>query len=277
MYKTQVFLCPEGDHYRTRLTHAIEVSRIARTMARALGLCESLTEAVALGHDVGHAPFGHAGESALNEIMPEGFTHNAQGKRIMECVENGGAGRNLCPETLDGILCHSGGAKPATQEGALVHLADRIAYINHDMDDARRAGILSDEELPPRLRAVLGEGYTKRIDTMVKDVVAFGRANGRVGMGGEVGGATDELRAFMFERVYLNPTAKAEERKVGDMIRRLYEHYVNEPDALPPECRFFIERDGARRAACDYVAGMTDRFCAEKAQDLFFPKGWSKH
>jgi dGTPase len=277
MYKTQVFLCPEGDHYRTRLTHALEVSRIARTMARALGLNEALTEAAALGHDVGHTPFGHAGERALNDILPGGFTHNGHSERVLSRLEKGGAGHNLCPETLDAIACHTGPQLPASCEGMLVRLADRIAYVNHDMDDAIRAGLLTEGDLPPRLRDILGGSHTQRIDTMVKDVVSHGRQTGEAAMGAEVGAASDELRAFMFERVYLNDTAKSEERKVAGMIARLYEHYVAHPEDMPGEQLAFAERDGTERAAADYVAGMTDRFCREKAQELFFPRSWAKH
>jgi dGTPase len=283
MYKTQVFLCPEGDHYRTRLTHALEVSRISRTIARGLGLNEDLTEAIALGHDLGHAPFGHAGERALNEAVPGGFTHNGQSRRIAEKLERGGQGLNLCAETLDGIECHTGPRLAATPEGCIVRIADRIAYLNHDMDDAVRAGILTEGDLPGEVREILGNSYSARINTLVCDVIGTSLASWRspaekneVVMSDEVREMMDMHRDFMFRRVYLNPVAKSEETKAVDMILRMYGHFSRSPDALPAENRRYIDRDGAETAACDYIAGMTDRFALETAQSLFLPKGWEK-
>lgn len=283
MYKTQVFLCPEGDHYRTRLTHALEVSRIARTIARGLRLNEDLTEAMALGHDLGHAPFGHAGERALNSIVPGGFTHNGQSRRVVERLERNGEGLNLCLETRDGIQCHTGPQPAMTLEGRIIHIADRIAYVNHDMDDAVRAGLLTETELPFEIHEVLGTSYTQRIDTLVQDVIRtsldsfFGSSVPDILQSPVIASAMTQLREFMFERVYLNPAAKGEEVKAMDMIRRLYDHFSASPDSLPHENRPLIERDGIETAAADFIAGMTDRYALETAQSVFLPHGWEKH
>lgn len=282
MYKTQVFLCPGGDHYRTRLTHALEVSRIARTVARGLGLNEDLTEAVALGHDLGHAPFGHAGERALDGVVPGGFAHNIQSRRMVEVLERNGEGLNLCRETRDGVECHTGPKRASTLEGRIVHIADRIAYVNHDMDDAVRAGLLTEAELPGDVREVLGASYSMRINTLVRDAVQTSEDRLRTSpepdilLSPPVAAAMNRLRDFMFERVYLNPLAKSEETKAVSMICRLYEHYAASLDRLPEELRPLAERDGRERAAADFVSGMTDRYALETAQALFLPHGWEK-
>ena len=282
MYKTQVFLCPGGDHYRTRLTHALEVSRIARTIARGLDLNEDLTEGVALGHDLGHAPFGHAGERALDGVVPGGFAHNAQSRRMVEVLERGGEGLNLCIETRDGIGCHTGPTPAMSLEGRIVAIADRIAYVNHDMDDAVRAGLLTEDALPDDVHEVLGASYSSRIDTLVRDAIQTSAQLLRtspepdIALSPPVAAAMEHLRDFMFERVYLNPLAKSEETKAISMIRRLYEHYAASPGNLPEEFWPLAERDGRERAGADFVAGMTDRYALEKAQDLFLPRGWEK-
>ncbi len=273
-HKTQVFLSPEGDHYRTRLTHTLEVQRISRTIARALALNEDLTEAIALGHDLGHTPFGHAGENALREVVPGGFEHNEQSVRVVEKLERNGDGLNLTREVVDGILCHTGPKQSDTAEGRVVHLADRIAYINHDIDDAIRAGILTEEEIPSHLREVLGKTYSDRIDTMVKDVVATSDGP-QIAMSPAVGSATDELREFLFAHVYRNPMAKGEEGKARSMLLHLYSYLTSNPAKLPIEQQHFVERDGIERAVCDYIASMTDHFAVDYYEQLFIPKGWT--
>ncbi len=273
-HKTQVFLNPGGDHYRTRLTHVLEVARIARTAARALALNEDLVEAAAMGHDLGHAPFGHAGERALNELIP--FSHNTQGRRVAMLLEKGGRGLNLCHETLDAIERHSGSVSPETLEGKLIHIADRVAYLNHDMDDAIRAGILSELDLPSSLRETLGSSPRERINTMVIDLVSSSAGRAEVSLSPEISEAMLSLRKFMFENVYFNPAAKGEERKVGDMVRTLFEYFVAHPDELPEDLRALAEAQGVERSAADYIAGMTDRFAEEKAMDIIIPKGWER-
>ncbi|MDR1117233.1 MAG: deoxyguanosinetriphosphate triphosphohydrolase [Oscillospiraceae bacterium] len=273
-HKTQVFLSPEGDHYRTRLTHVLEVNRIARTIARALRLNEDLAEAIALGHDLGHTPFGHAGEFTLNGIVPGGFTHNGQGVRVVEKLERDGRGLNLCAEVIDGIACHTGKKAAGTLEGRILPFADKIAYINHDIDDAVRAGVLGAEEIPQRLSAVLGDGYSERINTMVRDVIE--NSAEEISMSEEVGGAMLELRSFMFGRVYSNPLAKSEESKAKVMLTELYGQYVKRPELLPPEYLRLAEEDGTGRAACDYIAGMTDKFAVRQFSEIFIPLGWEQ-
>lgn len=274
MRKTQVFLSPEGDHYRTRLTHTLEVSRIARTMARALRLNEDLTEAIALAHDLGHTPFGHAGEDALDAIVPGGFRHNEQGVRVVDLLERGGEGLNLCAEVLDGILHHTGKDSAITPEGRLIRYADRIAYVNHDIDDAIRANILNIADIPPEVRDLIGGSYRARINRMVLDVIE--NSGGQtVGMSNEIGGALLALRKFLFERVYRNPTAKGEESKARDMLRTLFEYFVQSPGRLPEEHQLRIGRDGLERAVCDYIAGMTDHFAVSTFEQIFVPKSWS--
>lgn len=270
-HKTQVFLQPEGDHYRTRLTHTLEVSRIARTLARALRLNEDLTEAIALGHDLGHTPFGHAGEQALNEVSGD-FTHNGQSLRVVQVLEQGGRGLNLTQEVQDGILCHCGEQRAGTPEGCVVHYADRIGYISHDIDDAIRAGIIRDTDIPRDLIEALGGTLSRRIDTLVRDLID--NSAREIDMSEGIYAQMMRLREFMFERVYRNPVAKGEEHKAKDIVKRLYHHYRSDLSRLPEEYRRLAEIYGAERAVCDYIAGMTDRFAVNKFSELFIPKGW---
>lgn len=273
MHKTQVFLSPEGDHYRTRLTHTLEVSQIARTIARALRLNEDLTEAVALGHDLGHTPFGHAGERALNRLMPNGFRHYEQSVRVVERLENDGRGLNLTFEVRDGIRCHTTGQEARTMEGRIIRWADKIAYMNHDIDDAIRAGVIRESDIPRDITAVLGDTKNKRITTMVTSLIRNSPA-GVVGMDADVLEAYDALHEFMYEAVYLNDYAKREEKKVPHLIESLFGYYVRHPDRLPESMREIAEADGKEQAACDYIAGMTDRFAVDLYSNLFIPKAW---
>lgn len=272
-HKTQVFLSPEGDHYRTRLTHTLEVSQIARTIARALRLNEDLTEAVALGHDLGHTPFGHAGERALNRLMPNGFRHYEQSVRVVERLENDGRGLNLTFEVRDGIRCHTTGQEARTMEGRIIRWADKIAYMNHDIDDAIRAGVIRESDIPRDITAVLGDTKNKRITTMVTSLICNSPA-GVVGMDADVLEAYDALHEFMYEAVYLNDYAKREEKKVPHLIESLFGYYVRHPDRLPESMREIAEADGKEQAACDYIAGMTDRFAVDLYSNLFIPKAW---
>ena len=275
MHKTQVFLQPEGDHYRTRMTHTLEVSRIARTIARALDLNEDLTEAAAMGHDLGHTPFGHAGEAALTEVMGVPFRHNEQSLRVVDRLEKNGQGLNLTWEVRRGILCHSGDELPETLEGRIVRYADRIAYINHDIDDAMRAGILRNEDIPPEIARVLGETHSQRINTLVLDVVRSSKGHPRIAMTPEVENAMLELRSFMFERVYRNPVAKGEESKARRIIQELYKYYIAHPEKLPQDFQPQLDLEGMPRVVCDYVAGMTDKYAVYKFEEIFVPTAWS--
>ena len=272
-HKTQVFLSPEGDHYRTRLTHTLEVAQIARTIARALRLNEDLTEAVALGHDLGHTPFGHAGERALNRLMPNGFRHYEQSVRVVERLENDGRGLNLTFEVRDGIRCHTTGQEARTMEGRIIRWADKIAYMNHDIDDAIRAGVIREADIPRDITAVLGDTKNKRITTMVTSLIRNSPA-GVVNMDADVLEAYDALHEFMYEAVYLNDYAKREEKKVPHLIESLFGYYVRHPDRLPESMREIAEADGKEQAACDYIAGMTDRFAVDLYSNLFIPKAW---
>lgn len=272
-HKTQVFLSPEGDHYRTRLTHTLEVSQIARTIARALRLNEDLTEAVALGHDLGHTPFGHAGERALNWLMPNGFRHYEQSVRVVERLENDGRGLNLTFEVRDGIRCHTTGQEARTMEGRIIRWADKIAYMNHDIDDAIRAGVIRESDIPRDITAVLGDTKNKRITTMVTSLIRNSPA-GVVNMDADVLEAYDALHEFMYEAVYLNDYAKREKKKVPHLIESLFGYYVRHPDRLPESMREIAEADGKEQAACDYIAGMTDRFAVDLYSNLFIPKAW---
>lgn len=271
-HKTQVFLSPEGDHYRTRLTHTLEVSQIARTIARALQLNEDLTEAIALAHDLGHTPFGHAGERALDRCMEGGFRHYEQSVRVVELLEKGGQGLNLTWEVRDGILNHTTGAQAATLEGRIVRLADKVAYINHDIDDAIRAGVFAESELPAEVTAILGATRNERFNTMIGSIID--NSEDDIVMADEVWGAFDRLHTFMFERLYFNPIAKNEEKKVDAFVSRLFAYYIGHPETLPPEFRTICETEGAPRAACDYIAGMTDTFAVQMYNELFIPQGW---
>ena len=273
-HKTQVFLEPEGDHYRTRMTHTLEVARIARTIARGLRLNEDLTEAAALGHDLGHTPFGHAGERVLNGIMEGGFRHNVQSLRVVDLLEKNGDGLNLTYEVRRGILCHTGPDRAETLEGQIIRLADKIAYINHDIDDAMRGGIIYPIDIPLHLQQMLGYTHAQRINTLTMDVVQASRDADAICQSGEIGQAMQELREFMFEAVYYNPVAKGEESKAQDMLARLYEYYVKDPDRLPDDFQEIRFREGAERAVCDYIAGMTDSYAVEKYAQAFIPKAW---
>lgn len=275
MHKTQVFLQPVGDHYRTRMTHTIEVVRIARTIARGLCLNEDLTEAAAYGHDLGHTPFGHAGERVLDEIMPEGFHHNAQSLRVVDCLENGGDGLNLTYEVRRGILCHTGADQAETLEGQLLRFADKIAYINADIDDALRGGIIYPMDIPLEISSVLGYTNSERIDKMTTDIIRESGQSGVLRQSETCKTAMTNLRAFMFENVYRNPVAKGEESKAQDMIRRLFEYYRRNSDRLPEEFQNIKEREGTERAVCDYIAGMTDKYAVEKFSEAFIPMSWS--
>ena len=275
-YKTQVFLTPMGDHYRTRLTHTLEVSQVARTLARSLRLNEDLAEAIALGHDLGHTPFGHIGENTLDKLLPGGFRHNEQSLRVAERLEHEGQGLNLCAETLDGIRNHSGKGEPATLEGWCVRRADRIAYINHDIDDAIRGGILKPFELPRRCLAVLGRTHGERIDTMIRDIVAVSTDQPFVRMSEEVRQASDELRAFLFEYVYHDEWRKKEEERCDYILTALYEHYLAHPEQLPAEYLEISFTEGAQRAVCDYVACMTDRYAIEQFTEIFVPCAFAR-
>lgn len=274
MYKTQVFLAPAGDHYRTRLTHTLEVTQIARTMARALRLNEDLTEAAALGHDLGHTPFGHAGEYALRECYDPEFAHYRQSLRVVDILENDGKGLNLTWEVRDAILNHTGGDMAATPEGVLIKFADRIAYINHDIDDAMRAGILTNDDIPRAIADVLGKNHRDRINTLVSDVIARSADRRAIVMGDEVKKAMDALREFMFARVYRNPVAKGEESKARYIIQELFLYYMKHPERLPADYQPQLDFDGMPRAVCDYVAGMTDKYAIYKYSELFIPTAW---
>ena len=274
-HKTQVFLQPEGDHYRTRMTHTLEVSRIARAMARALFLNEDLTEAIALGHDLGHTPFGHAGERLLNEVMPGGFAHYEQSVRVVERLEKGGEGLNLTWEVRNGILCHTKGTPAATLEGQIVRLADHIAYINHDIEDALRGGIIYPIDIPLEISSLLGFSHSARVNALVVDAVQASLGQGEIRQSPEVGEAMLALKSFMFEHVYTNPMAKGEEGKAQDMLFRLFEYFQKNPDKLPEDFQVIRAEEGIDRAVCDYIAGMTDPFAIEQFQRLFIPHGWA--
>jgi len=274
MYKTQVFLAPAGDHYRTRLTHTLEVTQIARTIARALRLNEDLTEAIALGHDLGHTPFGHAGETVMREQYSPSFSHNLQGVRVVEKLENDGEGLNLTFEVRDGIACHSGPVMPQTLEGAVVRYADRIAYINHDIDDALRAGILRQEEIPVTLRHILGERHGERINTMVTSIIRASADRPEICMEPDIQEATDALREFLFARVYRDNAAKSEEVKAREMLAQLFCYFVEHPEKLPSNSLEIISKEAVERAVCDYLSGMTDRYAIELYRELFIPEVW---
>lgn len=275
MHKTQVFLQPEGDHYRTRMTHTIEVSRIARTIARALRMNEDLTEAIALGHDLGHTPFGHAGEAALSEVMDKPFRHNEQSLRVVDILEKDGEGLNLSFEVRMGILGHTGEYIPDTVEGQIVRRSDQIAYVNHDIDDAMRAGILTNEDIPRAISRVLGHTHKERINTLVCDTIVTSREAGMLCMSPNVEQALRDLRSFMFANVYRNPVAKSQEKKARDMLHRLFEYYVRHPEALPEDFHPQLSFDGMERTVCDYIAGMTDKYAVDKYAELFIPAGWN--
>lgn len=273
-HKTQVFLSPVGDHYRTRLTHTLEVAQIARTIARGLLLNEDLTEAIAMGHDLGHTPFGHSGESVLNRIVPGGFEHNKQSLRIVEKLENG-KGLNLTFEVRDGILNHKKSGHPSTLEGVVVSLADRIAYVNHDIDDAVRAGLLSNDILPKSCIEAIGATHGERINTLVLDILQTSSGKNHVEMSGEISSEFEKLRQFLFDNLYHDSAAKAEEGKAEGVIERLYYHYLKHVSELPPEFTKYIDEDGPDRIAADYIACMTDRYAVRDYTRLFVPADWA--
>lgn len=275
-HKTQVFLAPEGDHYRTRLTHTLEVAQIARSIARALNLNEDLTEAIALGHDLGHTPFGHAGERTLNSLCPMGFAHYKQSIRVVEFLEKDGQGLNLTWEVRDGILNHRTSGNPSTLEGKAVRISDKIAYINHDIDDGIRAGILKESDIPSEYTDVLGNSTKERLNTMISDIIMNSIGKNDLVMSEPVRKAMTELRKFMFESLYLNPTAKSEEAKADKLITELYRYYVANTDKLPDTYKRFITEFDERpeQVVCDYIAGMSDQYSISKFQAIFVPKAW---
>lgn len=271
-HKTQVFLSPSGDHYRTRLTHTLEVSQIARTIARALQLNEDLTEAVALGHDLGHTPFGHAGERALNSLCSCGFRHYEQSVRAVERIEKGGRGLNLTDEVKNGILCHTRGEEAYTLEGQIIRIADKIAYINHDIDDAVRAGVMSEEDIPLSLRLQLGMTKSDRINNMVIDVI--NNSTDKIRMSDDCYSAFMDLHSFMFTAVYTNPVCKGEESKAVGMLEKIYSYYIEHIDEMPEEYISIAQTDGNERAVCDYIAGMSDTYALKVFNKLFVPMCW---
>ena len=273
--KTQVFLTPEGDHYRTRLTHTLEVSQNARTIAKALRLNEDLAEAIALGHDLGHTPFGHAGERALNNICPLGFEHSVQSVRTVDILEKSGAGLNLTIEVRDGILNHQTSGMPSTLEGKIVRFSDKIAYIHHDMDDAIRGGILTEADIPKEISSLIGETTRERLNFFVHDLVTNSQGKNDICMSEKVDKAMKDLRRFMFERVYNNPQAKGEEEKAEQLMITLYEYYMKNIELLPQEYqRMMYDGEQKERVVCDYVGAMTDRFAIAKYEEIYIPKCW---
>ncbi len=271
--KTQVFLAPDNVHYRTRLTHTLEVAQIARTIARSLSLNEDLTEAIALGHDLGHTPFGHAGERALNQIYDKGFTHFEQSLRVVDFLERDGRGLNLTYEVRDGILCHTRGKEADTLEGRIVKLSDKIAYINHDIDDACRGEVLSEDSIPLEIRLILGFSKAQRINTMVMSVIE--NTKSELKMSDDVQGAFDALHKFMFSNVYTNPLCKSEESKAENMIKELFRYYSNDPYKMPEFYQDIAKKEGPQRAACDYISGMSDSYSLKVFNNIFVPKTWN--
>lgn len=272
-HKTQVFLSPWGDHYRTRLTHTLEVAQIARTISNGLSLNSDLTEAVALGHDLGHTPFGHAGERALNSVFPGGFRHYEQSLRVVEKLEKGGAGLNLTYEVRDGIVCHTRGKEADTLEGRIVKLADKIAYINHDIDDAIRGGIMTEEDIPLTIRLSLGTNKSERINTLVLNCVE--NSTDDIVFSEDIRVPFEELHKLMFSLVYTNPKCKGEETKAIDIILQLYEYFIKNVDKIPDAFKYIIETEGVERAVCDYIAGMSDRYLLSVYQSTFIPSAWA--
>jgi len=274
--KTQVFLSPEGDQYRTRLTHTLEVSQNARTIAKALRLNEELVEAIALGHDLGHTPFGHAGEKALNQICPQGFQHHQQSVRTVERLEKNGKGLNLTYEVRDGILNHQTTGTPHTLEGKVVRLSDKIAYIHHDMDDAVRAGILKESDVPKEIQEVIGSTSGERLDHLIHDIVTASVDKNDILMSEPVAAAMQKMRKFMSDNVYHNPRAKSEEGKAERLVEALYQHYMKHIDDLPEEFLLLLrEGDAREQVVCDYVGSMTDRFAIATYENIYIPKCWS--
>ena len=274
--KTQVFLAPQGDHYRTRLTHTLEVSQIARTIAKALRLNEDLVEAIALGHDLGHTPFGHAGERALDQVHPGGFSHYKQSVRVVEVLEKNGNGLNLTWEVRNGIMNHRTSGNPFTLEGQVVRFSDKIAYIHHDMDDAQRAGIITEDDIPVTMRTFLGYTTRERLNTFVHNIIENSMGKDSISMSPDVFEAMMELRALMFRNVYENPVARKEEDKVIQMLSELYGYYTDHPEAMSREYRELVEYRGVpkEQAVCDYISGMTDQYSMEKFREIYIPRAW---
>lgn len=274
-HKTQVFMAPQDDHYRTRLTHTLEVSQIARTISRCLRLNEDLTEAIALGHDLGHTPFGHACERSLNKLMPNGFAHNLHSLRVVDVLEKDYEGLNLTYEVRNGIACHTGNQIPKTLEGQVIRLSDRIAYINHDIDDAIRAKMLKNDSLPKECIKVLGNSHGERINRMILDVVENSKDYSSIKMSDEVWQATDELRNFLFENVYVDTIAQTENSKACAIVNMLFEHFTQNSNELPKEYQQHIDIYGVQQIVCDYIAGMTDLYAIKLFEEIFVPKVWT--
>lgn len=276
-HKTQVFLAPEGDHYRTRLTHTLEVSQIARTIAKALRLNEDLTEAIALGHDLGHTPFGHAGERALNDICPGGFKHHLQSIRVVELLENHGKGLNLTKEVRDGIRNHQMSTTPSTLEGKVVRLCDKIAYIHHDTDDAIRGGIIMEEDIPKEYKEILGDNLVTRLNTFIHDIISNSEGKNDIVMSREVENAMIKLREYMFSSVYTNKKAKSQEEQAERLLQQLFIYYQEHLELLPEEYYIRMEQlnEPPYQVVCDYIAGMTDRYAVAKFKELMIPSAWS--
>ena len=273
--KTQVFLLPKGDHYRTRLTHTLEVSQNARTIAKALRLNEELVEAIALGHDLGHTPFGHAGERALDEIHPGGFTHYQQSIRVVQILEKNGEGLNLTWEVRDGILNHRISGSPTTLEGQVVRFSDKLAYIHHDMDDAQRAGVITEDDIPVTLRMLLGYTTRERLNTFVHDIIENSLEKDHIEMSSEIYEALMDLRGIMFQNVYTHPGAKEEELKAIKMLKKLYVYYTENPEEMSEEYRLLMKRgEPKEQVVCDYLSGMTDQYSMAKFRKIFIPKSW---
>lgn len=274
-HKTQVYLAPEGDHYRTRLIHTLEVAQVSRTIARALRLNEDLAEAISLGHDLGHTPFGHAGERVLDIVMTSagGFRHYEQSVRVVEKLEKNGKGLNLTKEVRDGILCHTRGREAFTPEGRIVRIADKIAYMNHDIDDSIRAGIMTESDIPQNLRDILGTSPSIRINNMIVNLYQ-NSSSGNIAMSDEFSDAFYELHSFLYRNVYRNSKAKAEEGKAEDMIEIMFNHLCNHPQLVPEEYNHIMRQEGIKRAAADYIAGMSDTYAVDLYKEWFIPKGW---
>lgn len=275
-HKTQVFLAPEGDHYRTRLTHTLEVAQIARTISRSLRLNEDLTEAIALGHDLGHTPFGHSGEQILNELCPYGFAHYQQSVRVVEVLEKDGKGLNLTKEVRDGILNHRTSGHPSTLEGGVVRLSDKIAYINHDIDDAIRARIFTEEEIPSEYTKVLGHSVRERLNTMIHDIIYQSMDQPKILMSPGMEEAMQGLRSWLFQHVYKNEVSKAEEGRAQQLIVSLYRYYMEHVIELPEEYLLMMvqQNESKERVVCDYIAGMSDSYAIDRFEQLFVPKAW---
>ena len=275
-HKTQVFLAPEGDHYRTRLTHTLEVAQIARTVARALRMNENLTEAIALGHDLGHTPFGHSGERILDELCPDGFAHYRQSVRVVELLEKDGKGLNLTKEVRDGILNHRTSGSPSTLEGGIVRLSDKIAYINHDIDDAIRGKIFREADIPQQYTDLLGHSVRERLNTMIHDILESSMDRPEICMSPGMQEAMQGLRSWLFEHMYLNEIPKAEEKKAQQLIASLYQYYLSHAEQMPEEYRMLMEQQGEKkeRVVCDYIAGMSDSYAIYKFEELFVPQAW---